>query len=596
MLFAVICLIIVVSLVSSEETLQPNIVFIVADDLGWDDVSFHGSDNILTPNIDVLAYEGVILNQYYTDTEGTASRSAFFTGKYAMRLGTQGISISAAEDRGIPITELLLPSYLQKLGYSTHLVGKWNVGESREHYLPTYRGFDSFYGFVGRSVDYLTYNLIENCNGADYYGLDLFENREPVFDQTGHLTEILTDQAIRIIRDHNTSVPLYLHISHAAPHAGGGFVNLQPPLDSIEANGYIAHSARRLYAGLVTSLDKSIGHILSMLAEREILDNTIIVFVSDNGAAPIGPSQNFGSNLPLRGVKGSPWEGAARGVAFLWHSSISSKIHDGLFHVTDWLPTLVNVAGGNIPENIDGVNQWDTINSDERPKRLDVLITIDDLNGWAAFREGDFKIIIGNVNRNFSGYYSKELKVLRNTIPSYENMLLECDANRIIRETLDLVLDVDLAFAKRKELSMTYINENEINTEPCVPTQAKGCLYNITADPTESNDLWNNLPDLVRHLTLRLRTLWADMVPRRQPQLDPKANPSFHNYIWYPWVENDEVVLEPPKVPTFPLQVSVDELEYLVDINMNTFRDNLNLYIKDMSKSFIRSVSALFSL
>ncbi|XP_059046112.1 arylsulfatase B-like [Achroia grisella] len=596
MLFEKICIITLLSLVSSEEPLQPNIVFIVADDLGWDDVSFHGSDEILTPNIDVLAYEGVILNQYYTDTEGTASRSALFTGKYAMRLGTQGISLSAAEDRGIPISEALLPSYLGKLGYSTHLVGKWNVGKSREHYLPTSRGFDSFYGFVGRSVDYYTYNLVENCNGSDFFGLNLFNNSDPVFDQTGHLTEILTDQALRIIRGHNVSVPLYLHISHAAPHVGGGLVNLQPPLDSIEANAHIAYSARRLYAGLVTSLDKSIGHIVSALAERDILDNTILIFVSDNGAASTGSSQNFGSNLPFRGTKGTPWDGAARAIALLWHSSLSPKIHDGLFHVTDWLPTLVNAAGGNISEQIDGINQWDTINHDEKSKRLDILITIDDLNGWAAFRQGDFKIIVGDVNQNFSVFYSKELKVLRTPIPSYEGMLLECDTNRIFREMLDLVMDVDLAFSKRKELIVTNIHENEMDVNLCVPTKAKGCLFNITADPSETNDLWNSLPELVRHMTLRLRILWMEMIPRRQPESDSRANPSNRNYIWYPWVENNEVILEPPKTPAFPLQVSVNELEYLVDLNMNTFKENLNQYIKNMSKSFIRSVTSLFSL
>ncbi|KAM3967360.1 arylsulfatase B-like [Aphomia sociella] len=588
-------LVVLISLVSSEETIQPNIVFIVADDLGWDDVSFHGSDQILTPNIDILAYEGVILNQHYSDTEGTASSSSLFTGKYAMRLGNQGISLSAAEDRGIPVAEPLLPSYLQKLGYSTHLVGKWNVGKSREHYLPTYRGFDSFYGFTDRSVDYFTYNLVENCNGTDFFGLNLFDNTSPVMDQTGHLTEILTDQAVRIIRTHNTSIPLYLHISHAAPHAGGGLVNLQPPFDSIGANEHIAHSARRLYAGLVTSLDKSVGHTIAALAERDLLHNTIIIFISDNGAPTIGISQNFGSNLPFRGIKGTPWEGATRTTAVLWHSSISPKIHDSLFHVTDWLPTLINAAGGNISGDIDGIDQWDTINHDEKPKRFNILITADDLNGWAAFREGDIKIVVGDVNQNVSRYYGKELKAIRTEIPSYEDILLECDTSSIFRETLDLITDIDLAFSKRTELNISEAYGNKIDVEPCVPTKVKGCLFNITADPLEINDLWNVAPELVRHMTLRLRTLWLEMVPRRQPQIDPKANPSLRNYIWSPWVANDAIILDPPKTAVFPLQISVEELQYLVDLNFNTFRENLNLYIKNMSKSFVRSVSELFS-
>ncbi|XP_049869905.1 arylsulfatase B-like [Pectinophora gossypiella] len=583
-------------LVNSDEITRPNIVFIVADDLGWDDVSFHGSDQIMTPNIDTLAYSGVILDQYYTDTLGTPSRSALFTGKYPLRLGMQSISIKASEDRGIPTPERLLPAYLQELGYQTNLIGKWHVGKSREHYLPTYRGFDTFYGFLGGSVDYLTYNLIETFNHTSFYGLDFFDGLKPVEDLNGYLTDILTDKAVEVIRDHNTSSPLYLHVSHAAAHVGGALVNLQAPLDTVAANDHIAHSARRLYAGMVSTLDKSVGHIVAALAEREILKNTIIVFVSDNGAPTTGLSQNYGSNFPLRGAKNTPWEGGARSPAVLWSPSLNSGIWHGLFHVTDWLPTLVAAAGGNVNETIDGVNQWEAITKGEQPKRNDILITIDDIGGWAALREGDFKLIVGDLKDDSGDYHGAELRALRHEVPIYEHVLLESETFRVIKETLKMDFNMEDAFAKRNRSNLLTKTIPLQDAVACVPTKAKGCLFNITDDPLEAHDLWKSSPEIVKRMALRLRSMWAGLKPRWSPQYDARANPALHDYIWRPWVDNDDVFVEPPTViPPFPLQVTIGELEYLVDLNLNSFRQKMFDSIKNMGRSFVRSIGGLFT-
>ncbi|CAH2071333.1 unnamed protein product, partial [Iphiclides podalirius] len=313
----------------------------------------------------------------------------------------QGVSIAASEDLGIPEFERLLPSYLRELGYETCLIGKWNVGKSREHYLPNHRGFNTFYGFLDGSIDYYTYDLIETWNGDIAYGLNLYNNTEPVEDQIGHITEVFTDKAVHIIQNHNSTYPLYLHLSHAAPHVGGGMVNLQTPTDTIAANSHIAHSARRMYAGMVTGLDKSVGRVVAALSERGMLQNTIIVIVSDNGALTTGALQNFGSNFPLRGVKGTPWEGALRSPALIWHPLLPSTTWRGLFHVTDWVPTLLSAAGGSIATHIDGIDQWFSLKNGEKPKRKNALLALDSLNGWLAFREGDLKIIIGQHNHSW---------------------------------------------------------------------------------------------------------------------------------------------------------------------------------------------------
>ncbi|XP_075972028.1 arylsulfatase B-like [Anticarsia gemmatalis] len=584
-----------------ENIVQPNIVFIVADDLGWDDVSFHGSRQIMTPNIDALAYQGIILSQYYTDCRGTASRSALFTGKYPMRMGTQGISIAAGEDRGVPPSERLLPSYLQELGYVTHLIGKWELGKSREHYLPTNRGFDTFYGFLGSDVDYYTYNHVQNLNGTVLYGLDLFHNFTPIEDQSGHLTNILTNQAIKVIRNHNTSVPLYVHISHAAAHVGGGCVNLQAPEESIAANDHIAHSARRLYAGLVTGLDASVGNIIAALAERNILHNTIIVFASDNGAPSTGFNRNFGSNLPLRGTKGSPWEGALRSTAVIWQASLPSKIWSGLFHVIDWLPTLIGAAGGNISEKIDGINQWSAVMSSKKSPRSEILLGLDDLANWAALRVGNYKIIIGDVDKGKSGYYSKELKLFRLPVFPYVNVLLSSETARVFKETLYVNVDVDMALKKQNYTNLRSYSKDVDEKELCVPTSSKGCLFDLTEDPLETNDLWYSHPEIVRQMVLQLRMYWAKISPRRRPRVDMEANPALRNFVWTPWLSNEEEVQKYENIkhehlfPPFPLQVSVGELQYLTNLNLNLFKNSFTEYMKKTADAFVESIASLFS-
>lgn len=125
---------------------------------------------------------------------------------------------------------------------------------------------------------------------------------------------------------------------------------------------------------------------------------------------------------------------------------------------------------------------------------------------------------------------------------------------------------------------------------------AKGCLFNISADPLETQDLWHSSPEIVRHLTLRLRSLWTELKPRSRPSSDSRADPSLRNYVWYPWIDNEELKLEPFLiVPPFPLHASIGEMQYLVDLNFNTFKTKVDSYIKSMGESLVKSFSELFS-
>lgn len=231
---------------------------------------------------------------------------------------------------------------------------------------------------------------------------------------------------------------------------------------------------------MVTGVDKSVGRIVSALSESGMLDNTVIVFISDNGAPTTGMTQNFGTNLPLRGIKNTPWEGGMRSIGLLWHSTLASGTYHGLFHVTDWLPTLVAAAGGEMRTKIDGINQWDTLTRDSvgPSPRNEMLLTIDDLNGWAAFREGDFKIIVGDLSQATNDYPGLLFKSLRTEAPDYEETLFNSETSRIFRDTLELMLDVDEAFMKRNESNLLLqIMAADEDAQPCVPTKGKYQLF-----------------------------------------------------------------------------------------------------------------------
>ncbi|KAH9628891.1 hypothetical protein HF086_017820 [Spodoptera exigua] len=365
--------------------------------VGWNDVSFHGSDQILTPNIDSLAYQSAILQQYYSEAICTPARTALLTGKYPMRLGMHGLPLFNSEDRGIPLTERLLPSYLKELGYATHL---WP-------------------------------------NGRLMYGLDLYDDAIPQETEHRYIVDALTDKAVKIIHYHNSSQPLFLHVTHNGPHAGNAGGALQPPLYSLSrTTTSLTRTGDFILVKIVTQIDRSVGKIVEALGDKGILEDTIIVFVSDNGAATVGELRNWGVNLPLRGKKYTPWEGAVRVPAFIWQASLRPKVWQGLMHISDWLPTLITAAGGRVPAGIDGVNQWESIMYDGVSKRKEVLITVEDsaTNAWASYRAGDYKIIVGNVTGVSNGYYGAELMVNKWSPPDYFPALGNSDVTRVLGE------------------------------------------------------------------------------------------------------------------------------------------------------------------
>ncbi|XP_013164812.1 PREDICTED: arylsulfatase B-like [Papilio xuthus] len=519
---------------------SPNILFFMVDDMGWRDLSLHGSNQILTPNLDRMAYQSVVLQSYYSEAICTPARTALLTGVYPSKLGMHGMPLYNSEDRGIPLTERLLPSYLKELGYATHLVGKWHVGMSKKEYLPTSRGYDSHYGMRGGFIDYYTYNKVETWpNGRLLFGLDLFNNDKPQEEEQRYIVDALTDRAVNVIRQHNSSSPLFLHITHNAPHAGNGGGALQPPLYSSIKHQHIANSDRRLYAEIVSHIDQSFGEVVRALSENGMLEDTIIIFASDNGAPTTGEFSNWGINLPFRGKKNTPWEGAVRVPAFVWHSSFTPTVWKGLMHITDWLPTLLAAAGGKVDKKIDGVNQWESIIRNSNSQRNEVLIAVEDSsrNIYGAYRSGDYKIVIGNVTGVSNDYYGEEFLAIKGKEPEYLPSLRSCVVSRIF-DRMGIYRQNEDILAMRRA---TTINAQGpfTNVTLCIPTLTRGCLYNVREDPGERNDLWQRENSIATRLINRLRELWAMQLRRGPPALSAASDPANFNYIWMPWIKSN---------------------------------------------------------
>ncbi|GAB0096049.1 hypothetical protein DMENIID0001_115000 [Sergentomyia squamirostris] len=261
----------------NEPKRPPNIIIIMADDMGSNDVSFRGSGQIPTPNIDALGYQGVILNRHYTPPLCSPSRGTLMTGKYPIHTGTQHSVINANEPWGLPLSEKLLPEYLKECaGYKTHLVGKWHLGFARKKYTPLERGFDSHFGAWGPLISYYTHRYTLPWEPFPN-GYDMRRNWNVTYEFAGkYSTDILTEEAVQIIQSHESHVPLFLLVTYLAPHAAEETNPLEAPVNEIRKFGYIEDPERRIYAAMVSILDKSVGQIVFALKESNLLENSII--------------------------------------------------------------------------------------------------------------------------------------------------------------------------------------------------------------------------------------------------------------------------------------------------------------------------------
>jgi len=380
---------------------RPNIVFVLADDLGWRDVGFNGG-NAPTPHLDRLAREGVQLTQHYVYTVCSATRAALLTGRYCTRFGFAG----AVNTRALPWDTVTLPLALRTAGYETALSGKWHLG-SKPEWGPKHFGFDHSYGSFAGGVG--PWDHLYKKGG---FARTWHRNGEYV-EETGHVTDLLAREAVRWLEARGDR-PFFLYVPFTAPH-----VPIREPEEYLRrVPAAITEPSRREYAAALIHLDDAIGDIVATLRRTGKWENTIFVFTSDNGATPnnenfqagyapdnytLGPAG--GDNRPFRGSKGTVYEGGIRvPTVIAWPARLAPGKVDAPLHVVDWMPTFCALVGYQPPRDLrwDGRDFWPVLMGGLAPAPRPLYFASPGLNERAV-RFGDWKLVVNHARPTFKG-------------------------------------------------------------------------------------------------------------------------------------------------------------------------------------------------
>ncbi|MDB6056216.1 MAG: atsA 16 [Verrucomicrobiales bacterium] len=367
----------------ANAALKPNIVFILADDMGSYDVGWRGS-KIKTPNLDRLCAQGAKLENFYVQPVCSPTRSSLMTGRYPMRYGMQVGVIRPWAKYGLSLEERTLPQALREAGYSTAMCGKWHLGSFEKAYWPNARGFDYWYGHLMGALDYFTHIR----DGK----LDWYRNGELNHDE-GYSTFLVGEDAAKVIRNQPKDKPLFLYVPFNAVHDP-----LEVPAEYSKQYSAMGGS-RKTYAGMVTALDDMVGKIVAAVDESGQRQNTLFIFASDNG----GPAPHrITSNGPLRGGKFTLYEGGVHTCAFAtWDGKIKpGSSVNALMHMVDWYPTLLKLGGASLTQKLplDGTDMWPSITEGKPSPRTEVLCNASPSTG--GIRVGDWKLVINGDKRD----------------------------------------------------------------------------------------------------------------------------------------------------------------------------------------------------
>ncbi len=332
---------------------QPNVLVIIADDLGYADIGVHGGKEVPTPNIDALAASGVRCTSGYVSAPYCSpSRAGFLTGKAATRFGHEfNPHVGDEAKLGLPLDQRTIANVMHDAGYATALVGKWHQGFDEAHH-PQSRGFDDYFGFLVGGHNFLLHKDAEPKFGTAHSHDLIYRGRE-VQRLDGYTTDLFTDEALSFM-NRNAKKPWFLYLAYNAVHT---------PLEIVEKHqsrlpAVVKTPGRRGYLSLLLGLDDAIGRLTAELKAKH--PNTLVFFFSDNGGSGKRPffATNTGINTPLRGDKGQTLEGGIRVPFFVsWTGQLpAGKVYDQPVSSLDVLPTAASVAGTKAPEGIEGVN------------------------------------------------------------------------------------------------------------------------------------------------------------------------------------------------------------------------------------------------
>ena len=380
---------------------QPNIVFILADDLGWSEVGFNNPRKPYTPNIDKLHAGGMSLTQFYVHAVCAPSRTAFLTGRYPFRnwtdwrtedfgkpsylamLDMELVKNEEGEEtrriHALPAEERTIAEALKETGYTTALMGKWGAGEWLSEHLPLAQGFMHQYGHYAWGIDYTNFTIPHNAP-ARFAVYDWHRNQKPVQEE-GYATDLIADEVVRKLNQHQNEYgekPFFYYVPFNAIHG---------PLEEIPR--YVDELGKR-YAALKI-LDEAVGKIVAGIEDNGYGDNTLIVFSNDNGAI------RDTMNAPFRGTKNTNYEGGVRvPCIFHWPDKIpAGSTHDGLMYIGDLYNTFVKIGGGSLDQALplDGMDMSEVILQGKPSPREEIAFEVSGSVRFPAIRLGDYKLI-----------------------------------------------------------------------------------------------------------------------------------------------------------------------------------------------------------
>ena len=416
---------------------KPNIIIILADDAGYSDFGFMGSDEIKTPNLDQLAFDGVTFNNAYVSASVCSpSRAGLLTGMYQQRFGHE-CNLDSDVNNSFDPNQITIAEALKTEGYNTGLIGKWHLGDKTQNH-PLKNGFDYFWGFISGARNYF-YDPNEEFRNSIRNVVENYTQTK--FD--GYLTDVLGDKAIGFInKNHQSNNPFFLFLSFNAPHTP-----MHAKDDVLEK---FKDNPRQVYASMMWSMDEAIGNVVEALKENNQYDNTIIYFLSDNGAA----MSNDASPFPFKGWKGNQYEGGIKTPMIMtWKNKIKSNTQfDGFISALDIFKTSLEASSVNkeYMVNADGKNIMNFLN-DNNIKNENLFWRKDKM---ATVRSGDYKLIrlndtstvLYNIKKNY--FEDFDLKInesqvhdsLLKLLSSWENTLI--DPNWIENKNWNIVTEM----------------------------------------------------------------------------------------------------------------------------------------------------------
>ncbi len=363
---------------------QPNVVLIMADDLGYGDIACFGNTEYKTPNIDRLTAEGIKFTDYHSNgSVCTPTRAALLTGRYQQRAGLEGVIYVKGETRstGMSVDEITIADALKQNGYKTGVFGKWHLGYQKE-YFPIYNGFDRFHGYVSGNIDF-----ISHYDNAGIY--DWWSQADSIYEE-GYVTDLITDQALDFI-DTNQDAPFFVYIAHEAPHwPYQGRNDKADRFPNVEFDGHGSREDKKgAYKEMVEVMDENVGRVMDKIKQLGLDENTLFIFCSDNGGVP-----KLGNNKPFAQHKATLWEGGHRvPAAVRWTGKVGAgQVKNQPVISMDWYPTILSIAGINEdPVEFDGIDLKEHLLNNETLAERNLFWRY---RGQKAIRKGDWKYLV----------------------------------------------------------------------------------------------------------------------------------------------------------------------------------------------------------